>query len=164
MKKLVIFALVLSIMTVAFIGCSKTPDYFKGEWKFSKISKVEIAPEVSESGIAELMQTYGAEDEKGLEAKALAAFAADGTFASCYLKFDKKFSYSYDPVMDREATWVFYQTGENEGFISFYAELDAADGNPDPVNNPVIVYHAETDTISMTINYISFMVTIELSR
>ena len=59
---------------------------------------------------------------------------------------------------------VFYQTGENEGFISFYAELDVADGNPDPTNNPAIIYNAETDTLYMTINYISFMVTIELSR
>lgn len=164
MKKLVIFALVLSMMTVAFFGCSKTPDYFKGEWKFSKISKVEISPEAAESTIAELIQEYGAEDENGLKEKALAKFAADGTFASCYLKFDKKFSYTYDPVMDREATWVFYQTGENEGFISFYGELDVADGNPDPINNPAIVYNAETDTVCMTINYGAFMATIELSR
>ena len=164
MKKLIIFALMLSLLTAALLGCNKTPDQFKGQWKFAKISKVEIASHVSESTITELMEQYGAQDKTGVEERALAAFVADKTFDSCYLNFEKKFSYTYDPLLDREATWVFYQTGENEGFISFYAELDAADGNPDPVNNPVIVYHAETDTISMTINYISFMVTIELSR
>jgi hypothetical protein len=66
--------------------------------------------------------------------------------------------------MDREATWVFYQTGENEGFLSFYTELDATNGNPDPILYPSVVYNAETDTLLMTLHYIGFMVTIELTR
>ena len=164
MKKLLIFTLALLMLAVACFGCSKTPDYFKGQWNFAKISKVEVASHVSETTLDELMQAYDAESKAAVEEKALAAFLADGTFSSCYLKFGTELSYTYDPLMEREATWVFYQTGENEGFISFYAELDVADGNPDPTNNPAIIYNAETDTLYMTINYISFMVTIELSR
>ena len=164
MKKLIVCILLLSMLTAVFAGCSSSPKYFKGEWNFSKISSVEIAPDVDQSVIDMLMQEYGAEDKKGVEESALSKFAADGIFAPCYLKFDKKFSYTYDPVMEREATWVFYQTGENEGFISFYSELNAVDGNPDPITNPTVVYNAETDTLFLTLHYISFMVTVELSR
>ena len=164
MKKLIVCILLLSMLTAVVSGCSSTAGYFKGQWSFSKISSVEIAPDVDQSVIDMLMQEYGAEDKKGVEESALSKFAADGIFAPCYLKFDKKFSYTYDPVMEREATWVFYQTGENEGFISFYSELNAADGNPDPITNPTVVYNAETDTLFLTLHYISFMVTVELSR
>lgn len=164
MKKLVIFALVLSMIVAVFSGCATTPKQFAGEWRFAGISKVELVSDVSEDSIDQLMQVYGAEDEAGIEANALASFTADGTFAPCYVSFDKKYTYTYDPIMEREATWVFYQTGDNEGFLSFYAELDAADGNPDPRNNPDVVYNAETDTLYVTINYSVFMVTVELSR
>lgn len=164
MKKLVVFVLLLSMLTAVVSGCSSSANHFKGQWRFSKISSVEIAPDVDQSVIDQLMQEYGAEDKKGVEESALNKFAADGIFAPCYLKFDKKFSYTYEPIMEREATWVFYQTGENEGFLSFYSELDAADGNPDPITNPAVVYNAETDTLLLTLHYISFMVTVELSR
>ena len=87
MKKLIIFALILSLLTAALLGCNKTPDQFKGQWKFAKISKVEIASHVSESTIAELMEQYGAQDKTGVEERALAAFVADKTFDSCYLNF-----------------------------------------------------------------------------
>ena len=164
MKKLVIFALVLAMITVPFLGCNKTPAHFKGEWHFSKISKIEISSTANEDVINDLKQQYGAEDEQGIIENALAAFTADKTFEPCYLKFDKTYTYTYDPAMEREATWVFYKTGENVGFISFYSELDAADGNPDPASNPDIVYNPETGTMLMTIKYIAFMVTIELSK
>ena len=164
MKKILAFVLAVSVMTLALIGCTVTPSHFSGEWHFSEIKSVEIVPDTPEYVIDILKQTYSAEDEDGIIAGALAAFTADNTFASCYLKFDTKYTYTYDPVMDREATWVFYKTGDNTGFISFYTELDAAEGNPDPINNPDLVYDAQSNTMLMTINYISFMVTLELSR
>jgi hypothetical protein len=164
MKKLVIFVVALSIMAVSLFPCNAKPDHFTGQWKFSKISKVEIAPNVEESRIAYLKEEYDAEDEKGIEESALAKFTADGTFNSCYLNFGKKQSHTYDPIMDREATWVFYQTSDNEGFLSFYTELDAADGNPDPILYPSVVYVAQTNTLLLTLNYIGFMVTVELTR
>jgi hypothetical protein len=114
--------------------------------------------------MAELKEEYSAEDAQGVVAGALAKFNADGTFAPCYLNFGKKLSYTYDPIMDREATWVFYQTGENEGFLSFYAELDAAAGNPDPTNNPPVAYVAENNTLLLTLHYVAFVVTIELTK
>ena len=164
MKKLVVFLLLVSMMTVALCGCSATPKHFKGDWKFAKISKVEIGSNVSESVIADLFEEYGVADKKSVEESALAAFTADGTFAPCYLKFNGKQAYTYDPVMEREATWAFYQTGENEGFISVYTELNVADGNPDPVTNPAVVYDSENDTLSLTLKYAAFMVTVELTR
>ena len=164
MKKIIIVALVLSIIAASFIGCDAKAGQFKGQWSFSKISKVELGADVQESQIADLMEEYGAEDKKGIEEGALAAFTADGTFDPCYLNFDKKYTYTYDPTMDREATWVFYKTGENEGFISFYTDLNAADGNPDPRSNPTIVYNAENDTMLMTLTYMSFTVTVELTK
>ena len=164
MKRLVIFALLLSVLATSLLACNTKPDHFTGQWKFSKISKVEIAPDVEESNIAYLKEEYGAEDEKDIEEKALAKFTADGTFNPCYLNLGKKQSYTYDPIMDREATWVFYQTGDNEGFLSFYTGLNAADGNPDPLTHPSIVYNAETKTILLTLKYVAFMVTIELTK
>lgn len=164
MKKFIVFALVLSVMATFLIACNKTPAQFKGEWKFSKISKVELRSDLSEDTIADLKMVYGDEDVKGVEKNALEKFTADGTFTPCYVNFESKFSYTYDPILEREATWVFYQTGDNEGFLSFYTELDAADGNPDPISHPSIVYNAENDTLLMTIYYIGFVVTIELGR
>ena len=164
MKRLVILVIVLSIMTVSLFACNTKADHFTGQWKFSKISKVEIAPDVDESSLDYLKGEYGAEDEKGIEEKALARFTADGTFNPCYLNFGKKQSYTYDPIMDREATWVFYKTGDNEGFLSFYSELDASNGNPDPILYPSVVYVEETDTLLLTLHYIGFMVTVELTR
>ena len=164
MKKFIAFLLFVSMITVVLCGCSATPKHFKGDWKFSTISKVEVDSKVNDSVIAELFEEYGVADKKSLEDVVLLAFSADGTFAPSYLKFNGSKAYTYDPVMEREATWAFYQTGENEGFISYYTELDAADGNPDPVTNPAIVYNSETDTLSMTLKYAAFLVTIELSR
>jgi hypothetical protein len=66
--------------------------------------------------------------------------------------------------MDREATWVFYQTSDNEGFLSFYTELDATDANPDPILYPSVVYVEQSNTLLLTLNYIGFMVTVELTR
>ena len=164
MKKLIVFLFLFTMMAVALSACETSPKHFSGEWKFSNISKVEIDPDAYESTIDGFFEKYGVSDKKGLAESALADFVSDGTFAPCYLKFDGKNAYTYDPNMDREATWVFYQTGDNEGFISFYSELNAADGNPDPLTNPVVVYDPETDTLSMTLKYMAFLVTVELSR
>lgn len=164
MKKLVIFALLLSIVSASLFACSTSSDHFKGQWKFSKISKIKLDESLDEDIIADLKEGYGAEDVNGIEAKALEKFKNEKTFDPCYINFDKKRSYTYDPAMEREATWVFYQTGDNEGFLSFYGELDAADGNPDPVTCPPIVYNAESDTLLMTIRYVGFDVTIEFIR
>ena len=110
------------------------------------------------------MQEYGAEDKAGIEAKALAALTADKIFNPCYVNFGDKYTYTYDPILNREATWTFYKTGDNTGFISFYGELNAADGNPDPSFHPDIVYNAESGTLLMTLGYYDFMVTVELCR
>ena len=67
--------------------------------------------------------------------------------------------------MEREATWFFYQTGENEGFISYDGMLDANNGNPAPIVFPDISYKADTNSMYITINdYSAFMITLKLSR
>jgi hypothetical protein len=164
MKKLIILVLVLSVVTAAFIGCNAKSAHFSGKWSFSAINKVELVPDLDSSDIDFWLQEYDVEDEASIAPIALSNFKANKIFEPCYLSFDKKYTYTYDPNMAREATWVFYQTSENEGFISFYGELDAADGNPDPVNNPNVVYNAESDTMLVTLRYDSFMVTVELIK
>ena len=164
MKKLVIFALTLTLMAISLLGCSSTPKCFTGEWKFSSIEKVELSPELSNSEIDNLKEMYNAEDEAGIIAKALERFTADSIFTPCYLKFDKKVAYAYDPFGEREATWAFYKLSDTEGFLSVYTELEVTDSNPYPVINPDLVYDAETDTMSFTMNYASFMVTVKLVR
>lgn len=163
MKKLVIFALALVVLVAAFSGCSKTPEQFTGQWKFSRISKVEISPETSESQIDGLKEQYGAEDENGIAAAALNAFAADKTFDPYYVRFEKDRTYTYDPIGEREATWIFYQTGENQGVISFY-DMDPAEITPNPAVFPPVIYNAEAKTLSVTVSYSAFFVTVELTR
>ena len=163
MRKIVIFAIVLSMLTVSLLSCGASGP-FSGQWNFSKISSVEIAPGADEEWMDSFKELYGAEDEAGIEANALASFNEKGSFEPCYIRFEKKYTYTYDVAMDREATWSFYQTGENIGFISFYTELDVANGNPDPVVCPEIVYNAETGIMSMTTYYLGFMVTVELTK
>ena len=165
MKKILSMVLVLTLVVVSLFGCSGTAKHFTGEWKFSKISKVEFIPDLSEGMLDLLKQEYNAEDEEGIINNAFDRFVAEETFANFYLKFDGKHTYTYDPFMDREATWVFYQTSEHEGFISFYAELDVNDGNPDPIVCPEISYKADTNTMYIVLsNYGSFMITIELTK
>lgn len=164
MKKLVVFALVLSFTIAAFLGCSASESGFTGEWSFSKISKIELTSNADEYLLNLLKEEYGAEDEDGIVAAALDTFKAEKLFDPCYVHFDKDRTYTYDPSMDREATWVFYKTGENEGFLSFYTEIDPSDVTPDPEVFPPVVYNAETDTLSLTIKYAAFIVTVELAR
>lgn len=165
MKKMIGAVLVLALAVVSLFGCSGAPEHFSGEWKFSKISKIEFVPNLSEDMLDTMKEAYNAEDEEGIISNILDSFISEGTFEKFYLKFDKKNTYTYDPFMDREATWVFYQTGENEGFISFYAELDVNEGNPDPVVCPEIVYEAATNTMYIVLNnYSSFMITLALTR
>ena len=165
MKKIFSIVLVLTLMVASLVGCGGSSKHFSGEWKFSKITKVEFVPELDDGVLDLLKQEYTAEDEAGIISNAFDKFTADETFASVYIKFGGKHTYTYDPIMEREATWVFYQTSENEGFISFYAELDVNDGNPDPIVCPEISYNPDSNTVYMVLNaYGSFMITIELTR
>ena len=165
MKKIFSIVLVLTLMIASLVGCGGSSKHFSGEWKFSKITKVEFVPVLPEGMLDLLKQEYNAEDEDGIINNAFDRFVADETFSNLYIKFDGKQTYTYDPFMDREATWVFYQTSENEGFISFYAELDINDGNPDPIVCPEISYNPDSNTVYIVLNaYGSFMITIELTR
>lgn len=164
MKKRILFALALSLLTLAFVGCNKAPAHFSGEWSFSRIADVKLSPEVDGEVLEGLKENYGAEDEAGVVAAARAAFEADSTFAPCYVNFTKDGTYTYDPIALREATWVFYQTAENEGFLSFYTEIDPSEVTPDPAVFPPVVYHAESNTLTLTIRYASFAVTVELTK
>ena len=165
MKKLLSLLTALMLVVVCLVGCSKEPKHFTGEWKFSEIVKVDLSPEIDDYTLDALKQIYNAEDEETILSNAFAKFTQDGTFANFYLKFDKKYTYTYDAIMEREATWFFYQTGENEGFISYDGMLDANNGNPAPVVFPDISYKADTDNMYITINdYSAFMITLKLSR
>ena len=164
MKKIVAFLLLVTVMAVSLVGCNSTPKGFSGEWKFSSITKVELTPDLEQSVIDILKIDYNAEDQAGIEANALDRFADLGIFAPCYVKFSGNTVYTYDPVMEREATWSFYKLTDNTGFLSFYTELDASAGNPDPVLYPDLAYNAEADTMTISMNYVTFMVTVELAR
>ena len=165
MKKLLSLLIALTLILVCLSGCTKQPKHFTGEWKFSEIVKVDLSPEIDDYTLDALKQIYNAEDEETILSNAFAKFTQDGTFANFYLKFDKKYTYTYDAIMEREATWFFYQTGENEGFISYDGMLDANNGNPAPVVFPDISYKADTDNMYITINdYNAFMITLKLIR
>ena len=165
MKKLLSSLIALTLILVCLSGCTKQPKHFTGEWKFSEIVKVDLSPEIDDYTLDALKQIYNAEDEETILSNAFAKFAQDGTFANFYLKFDKKYTYTYDAMMEREVTWFFYQTGENEGFISYDGMLDANNGNPAPVVFPDISYKADTNSMYITINdFSAFMITLKLSR
>ena len=165
MKKLLSSLIALTLILVCLSGCTKQPKHFTGEWKFSEIVKVDLSPEIDNYTLDALKQRYNAEDDETILSNAFAKFAQDGTFANFYLKFDKKYTYTYDAIMEREATWFFYQTGENEGFISYDGMLDANNGNPAPVVFPDISYKADTNSMYITINdFSAFMITLKLSR
>ena len=165
MKKLLSSLIALTLILVCLSGCTKQPKHFTGEWKFSEIVKVDLSPEIDNYTLDALKQRYNAEDDETILSNAFAKFTQDGTFANFYLKFDKKYTYTYDAMMEREVTWFFYQTGENEGFISYDGMLDANNGNPAPVVFPDISYKADTDNMYITINdYNAFMITLKLIR
>jgi hypothetical protein len=165
MKKLLSLLIALTLILVCLSGCTKQPKHFTGEWKFSEIVKVDLSPEIDDYALDALKQVYNAEDEETILSNAFAKFTQDGTFANFYLKFDKKYTYTYDTIMEREATWFFYQTGENEGFISYDGMLDTNNGNPAPVVFPDISYKVDTNSMYITINdYSAFMVTLKLSK
>ena len=165
MNKLLSLLTALTLVVVCLVGCNKESSHFTGEWKFAEITKVEFSPEIDDYTLDALKQIYNAEDEETILSNAFAKFTQDGTFANFYLKFDKKNTYTYDAIMDREATWVFYQTSETEGFISYDGMLDANNGNPAPEVFPDIFYKADTDNMYITINdYNAFMITLKLIR
>ena len=163
MKRFLTLALVVSMLAIVLVGCAPA-DQFSGKWTFSKVVDMELASTVTAEELDLMKEYFNAEDAEGVAAAALTQYTAEGVFAPCYVNFAGKDTYTYDPAMDREATWRFYKTGENEGFLSFYTELDASEGNLDPINWPNVVYHAESNTITMTINYLGFMVTLELTK
>ena len=163
MKKF--FSLVLALlMSLSLFGCSNTPKHFTGTWNYLQIISVEIAPNTSASDLDSLKEIYGADTAEGIESNAMESFSQNGVFDQFYIKFDKKSTYTYDPILEREATWVFYQTSEDEGFISFYAELDASAGNPDPQVCPEVFYNAQIDALFIVQYYMGFMVTLGLTR
>ena len=165
MKKFLSIVLLLTLVACSLVGCNNTPKHFTGDWKFAEVVKVEFQPELMDGMMELLMEEYNADTEQGVLDNALDRFVEEGTFANFYLKFGKKNSYSYDPFMDRECTWVFYQTSENSGFLSFYTELNASDGNLDPVNWPDVTYDAETGSLYIVVNnYGAFMITLKLTR
>jgi hypothetical protein len=164
MKKLLSVAMLLTVLAVSLFGCNNAPKQFTGKWEFSQIIKVELATDLSAGDLDLLKEAYGVDTEEGVVTSALAQFVEDGTFNSYYIKFGKKYTYTYDALFNREATWAFYQTGENEGFISYATELDASAGNPAPEVFPEISYKADTDTMIIVERYSSFMVTLELKR
>ena len=164
MKKILAFALLLSLMTATLFGCSAPAGPFSGEWRFAKITKIELSPDVDEETLALLCEHYGAEDADALPAAVRTSFEEDKIFDPCYIRFEGDRTYTYDPAMEREATWVFFKTGENEGFLSFYTEIDPSEVTPDPVVFPPVTYDAQTNTLSMPIQHTAFIVTIELTK
>ena len=164
MKKLLSVVTLLTILALSIFGCGGAPKHFKGEWKFSQISKVELATDLYEGTLDLLKESYGVDSEESVINKVLTQFVEEGTFNTYYLKFDEKFTYTYDPLFERDVTWAFYQTSENAGFLSYDMELDASAGNPAPEVFPEISYKADTDTMIIVERYSSFMVTLELKR
>jgi hypothetical protein len=164
MKKFLSVVLLLTVLVLSLFGCSSTPQHFKGKWNFSQITSVEFSSDVTPDTLDMLKESYGVNTEEEVLNSALAKFRADGTFNTYYLKFDTKYTYTYDALLERETTWVFYQMGENEGFISYDANLDASAGNPAPEIFPEISYKADTNTMSIVERYGSFLVTLELKR
>lgn len=162
MKKIFKTLILLLLVTFSLVGC--TQKQFDGKWNFKEISDIEIAPSASESDIESYKEHYGVEDNAALEAAVLAAYKEEGLFTPSYINFSGKYTYTYDVAMDREATWVFFQTSDNEGFLSFYTEIDASQGNPDPEIFPSLVYNPETNSMYMTYKYSNFMVTIEFVK
>ena len=164
MKKIVTLLLLVTVMAVSLFGCNPTPQHFTGEWRFQELVQVELSTELSQGEIDTLKEIYSAETEEEIATKAKDKFILEDTFANFYLKFASKNVYTYDPLMDREATWVLYQLTENTGFISFYTELDASAGNPYPSICPSLSYDAQIDTMTIVMDHGSFMVTLTLVR
>ena len=162
MKKFFRSFILLLFVAFALVGCA--PKHFTGKWNFNDVTSLEIASTVSSTVIDDYKETYGVETNEALEAAVLADYKEEGLFTPSYINFAGKNTYTYDPAMNREATWVLFQTSENEGFLSFVTELDASEGNPDPTIFPSLVYNAETDNMYMTYKYAAFMVTIQFVR
>lgn len=164
MKKFLSVVMLVTVLALSLFGCNSVPKHFKGEWRFSQITKVEIATDAPTGTLENLKEAHGVDTQEEVENAVMTSFIEEETFNSYYLKFDKKFTYTYDALFEREATWVFYQTSENEGFISYATELDASEGNPAPEVFPEISYKADTDTMIIVERYGVFMVTLELKR
>jgi hypothetical protein len=152
-------------MALSLCGCTKTPECFTGEWKFEELVSVELHPEIDQSTLEVLKETYGVEDEQSILESVFNQFAQDKTFSPFYLKFADEYAYTYDCAFERETTWFLYQLSDTTGFISIYSELEVTDFNPYPEINPDLEYDAQADVMYITMDYVyCYMVTIKLCR
>lgn len=161
MKKVISLILAALMLTCVLSACSAKSSFTTGDWIFSKVVNVTIKEDLDEAFLAELKEEFNVSTDEELEKAALESFIEEKTFEATYIKFDKDRAYTYDEIMERESTWAYYITGENEGFLSVYTDLNVEDGNPDPITNPVLKYNPETKTLSMDIWHASYIVTVE---
>ncbi len=164
MKKIFTMVLAFTLVVCSLFGCSKMPKHFTGEWKFAELTQLELVSGLTANEMEAVQERYNASSKEGIESNAKAEMLDAGIYDNYYIKFTKKFTYTYDPIFEREATWKFYQTGENNGFISFYTELNVEDGNPDPIICPEISYDADNDVLYIVECVHPFMATIKLTR
>ena len=166
MKKFITFLLLITVLAVSLFGCGPTTeDCFSGEWNYSSVQSVELAPDLDSSMVEALKEYFYAETEEELVANAKDAFITAGTFNTFYLNFGSEFAYTYEPIFERETTWTFYKLTANEGFLSYATELEFTNFNPYPVVFPDLLYVSETNTMLITMNYTtSIVVTLELAR
>lgn len=161
MKKTIVSLILLAAMTLSLFGCAGKSAYEKEEWVFSGIVEVSIIPDLDELRREQLYEEFDTQDDAEIEAAFLNQIVEDGVFSPCYLNFSGNLVKYYDSVMEREATYAFYKTSENEGFLSVYTELNVEDGNPDPNTNPPFTYYPETNTFVVMESYIGFYVFVE---
>ena len=164
MKKIFSVVVLFAIMILTVFGCGGSAKHFTGEWKFSKITKVECSSDFTQSDLDDFKEFYDVETKEDVAQIIMDTLVEGEIYKSYYIKFDGKKAYTLDPLMEREATWAFYQTGDNTGFISYDTQLDASAGNPAPEVFPGISYLADSDTLVIVERYSVYMVTIELKR
>ena len=162
MKKLIKRVFVLLMVVFGLVGCA--PKHFTGRWNYVAVADVQIASSVSDARLEELKEEYGVNDKLALQTAVCDELNEEQTLKDYYLNLNGKNTKSWDPNLNREASWILYQTSETEGFLSFYELEDASQGNPDPSICPSLRYNNEIDVMYVTLKYIAFMVTLTLSR
>ena len=162
MKKLIKRLFVLMMIVFGLVGCA--PKHFTGRWNYVAVADVQIAESVTDARLEELKEEYGVTDKLALQTAVGDKLNEEKTLKDYYLNLNGKKTTSWDPNLNREASWILYQTSETEGFLSFYAIEDASQGNPDPSICPALKYSSDINTMYVTLKYIAFMVTLTLSR